>query len=509
MQIDTDQEYRRNLDLSQAEYEQRRIHLLCRPRCLGLVLGNACNLRCIHCYQAKDGGSLLQPPEVGAELRRELAAFYPYLSTLRIQGGEVFAIRGFRELIDDVAAMVQRPLLSISTNGTLIDDAWAERLVSGPFSNVTVSIDGGTGATYNRLRRGADLDQVLANIDRVQQWKSRLDSSTPYLDSFFVVMRSNFREIPQYLELMRQHGMIDVTLQTMELSAENLARNPDLEAQELISERSEVEELHELMRAAVPAFRPVFRTLRVSGLQSLFASHGLDTGFLEESRLSLYPDSDGLSTGAFELCPNPWTTLFVTENGDVRLCFMAGPIGNLYAESLSSLWNSREAAAMRRGVIAGRYLESGCSRQYCGWREGHAAEGLVEDGLGLRDMELARQEAGETPRVLGLVRRRVSEERRKRGELEAVQRSLEAQIELDRAEIDRLAARVRSLELETRESELLLELGRTHIAHLEDKANHAVDDFRNLEAEFQRTRAPWFVRAVRWARRWLAAQRPG
>jgi MoaA/NifB/PqqE/SkfB family radical SAM enzyme len=252
---DTDRAHRENLRLSQLEYEQRHVYLYSRPRCLGLVLGNACNIDCIHCYQAKSGENLLHPPEIGEALRRELMSFYPYLSTLRIQGGEVFAIRGFRELIADVAEVVRRPILSISTNGTLIDDAWAERLVRTPFSNVTVSVDGGTRATYNRLRQGADLDRVLANIDRVQRWKAKLESDRPYLDSFFVIMRSNFREVPQYLELMHQHGMIEVALQTMELSRENIARIPTLEADEAITDPSEVADLHAMLRDVLPRYQ--------------------------------------------------------------------------------------------------------------------------------------------------------------------------------------------------------------------------------------------------------------
>ena len=342
MTTDAERLHDDNLRLSRLEYEQRNVYLYSRPRCLSLVLGNACNIDCPHCYQAKNGDNLLRPAEIAEELRRELMAFYPYVSTLRIQGGEVFAIRGFRELIEDVAQVVRRPILSISTNGTLIDDQWAERLVRTPFSNVTVSIDGGTRATYNRLRKGADLDQVLSNIDCVQGWKAKLRSDMPYLDSFFVIMRSNFREIPQYLELMQQHGMISVALQTMELSLENTARMPTLEADEAISDRREVEDLHAILRDVLPQFQKSFRAVRVSGLQTLFETHGLSATFLEEGEKSLYPDSDGLSEGAFELCPNPWTTLFLAENGDAYLCFISQPIGNLYAESLSSVWNSPE-----------------------------------------------------------------------------------------------------------------------------------------------------------------------
>jgi MoaA/NifB/PqqE/SkfB family radical SAM enzyme len=47
---------------------------------------------------------------------------YPYLSTVRFLGGEVFVLPGFQELIDDVVATVDRPIISLNTNGTLIDE---------------------------------------------------------------------------------------------------------------------------------------------------------------------------------------------------------------------------------------------------------------------------------------------------------------------------------------------------------------------------------------------------
>ncbi|MGA2197792.1 MAG: radical SAM protein [Bryobacteraceae bacterium] len=473
MTTDTEQACYDNLRLSRLEYQQRHVYLYSRPRCLSLVLGNACNIDCPHCYQPKNGDNLLRPPEIGEELRRELMAFYPYVSTLRIQGGEVFAIRGFRELIDDVAQGVRRPILSISTNGTLIDDEWAERLVRTPFSNVTVSIDGGTRATYNRLRKGADLDQVLANIDRVQRWKAELRSDKPYLDAFFVIMRSNFREIPQYLELMHQHGMIAVALQTMELSPENTARIPTLGADEAIADRREVEELHAILQGVLPRFQKCFRTIRVTGLQTLFETYGLSAAFLEEGEKSLYPDSDGLSDGPFELCPNPWTTLFLVENGDAHLCFISQPIGNLYAESLSALWNSPQAISKRSDMISGRYLASGCSRQYCGWREGKSSPPQDIDPGRRERRELVRIHPGEhagiePPGYLALVRKLMAEERRKRRELEVYKRSLES----------------------------LLEASQRHIDHLEAEAKRNVIGFRKAEGALGKHRASWLVRAA-------------
>jgi len=429
-----------NLRLSRAEYLRQHLYLRSQPRYLSLVLGNACNIHCPHCYQSKNGDSLLKPPGIGRELRREFTALYPFLSTLRIQGGEVFAFVEFRDLIEDVAATVGRPILSVSTNGTLIDEEWAERIVRTPFRNLTVSIDAGTAPTYARLRPGADLQQVLTNVRRIQRWKDRLGSELPYLDSFFVIMRSNFREIPQHLELMKQHGFSDVSLQTILVNEENASREPALARDEVITEGAEVRELYGLLREVLPAERRRFRMIRTSGLTSLFERHGLDTSFLLEEFQGLYPDSDDLSEvreaaapdlhpagaraaagagsvrqptppgvrnrplspaaqdasyescpaecgrggdgvrasradddRASRLCPNPWTTLFVAENGDVRLCFLSEKIGNLYETPLASIWNCQRALAKRSDLLSGRYLASGCSPLWCAWREGRKA----------------------------------------------------------------------------------------------------------------------------------------
>jgi len=456
--------YLANERLSQAEYRLQRLYLRSFPRCLGLVLGNACNIDCPHCYQAKNADNLLKPREIASELRREFSALYPFLSTLRIQGGEAFAYRGFQDIIEDIASTTSRPLVSVSTNGTLIDDEWAERIVRTPFSNLTVSIDGGTPETYARVRRGADLRQVLANVRRVQAWKQKLNSELPVLDSFFVILRSNFREIPRYLGLCVDHGFTDVALQTVEINHQNSTREPTLIADEVVARPDEVRELHAILSAVLPAARTAFRMVRLSGLQDLFERHGLDARFLSEQQNGLYPNSDDLagSQQSFDLCPNPWTTLFVAENGGVHLCFLSEPVGNLYQDPLPSIWNSPRAIAKRSDMIAGRYMRSGCSTRWCSWREGKVAAPLAperrqEELLLERETELLPILKSETdrPSKLDAVRRMLSEKDRRLREFE--------QLWIGQEQLQKGAQR--------------------HIDHLELKAQEAIDDFRTLEAE--------------------------
>jgi MoaA/NifB/PqqE/SkfB family radical SAM enzyme len=392
-----------NRRLNDAEYSLRRLHLQSLPRYLTVVLGNGCNIDCPHCYQLKNNDNLLHDAEIGPELRREVAAFFPYLSTLRLQGGEVFALRGFAELVADVAASVDRPLISISTNGTLIDDDWARRLVELPFQSVTFSIDGASAGTFERLRRGARFGAVLANIGRVQSWKRRLESEWPRLDAFFVVMRSNFREMPDFLDLLERLSIDEVAFQLMLVDERNLGREPAL-SEEIFEDPGEVRELHRSVAGLLAREGKAFRRISFCGLGSLFERHGLDASIVDEEKRSLYPGSgggDGLKgemqagipeggrspattiaeepegPGAadavgrpIELCRNPWSMLQLSENGDVSLCFLSDPIGSVYESPLARLWNSGKAIAQRSEMVSGRYASAGCSRMLCNWREG-------------------------------------------------------------------------------------------------------------------------------------------
>ena len=493
--------YLENLRLSELEYRLQHIHLQSRPRYLGLVLSNKCNIGCIHCYQPKNNDDLLQPESIGKELRREFIGLYPYLSTLRMQGGELFILPGFSQILDDIAAVTDRPIVSISTNATRIDDAWAERIVRTPFQNVTISIDAGTPETFARLRRGGNFQEVIRNTRRIQCWKEKLDSPFPHLDSFFVVMRSNFREIPRFLEIAHECGITSVCFQTVEINPENSARFPMLEKDELISSRAETVELHGILGEVVSGNRAHFQ-FRFSGLTDLFNQHELDSSILNERQDGLYPDSDDLKASAsdtptFELCPNPWTTLFVVENGDVHLCFLAKPVGNLYEMPLSDIWNSPAALAKRSRMIAGRYQDAGCSRQWCSWREGSRQElpqSSERESMLVELRHLATQatavpsETADTPE-LKAVRRMLTSRNRRISELEAMFQQLcgtnQELHEQGQAHIANLETRLRETDrkLTEQDTEFSRLWGENQATHR--KAQSYIDELEQRLAESQ------------------------
>jgi 12,18-didecarboxysiroheme deacetylase len=109
----------------------------------------ACNLRCIHCYYTAN--TCPGPDELSTADARtmidDLAAFGA--PVLLFSGGEPFLRNDLYEL---GAYAVGRGLRTvISTNGTLIDRAAAQRIKAAGFSYVGISLDG-IGSTNDRFR---------------------------------------------------------------------------------------------------------------------------------------------------------------------------------------------------------------------------------------------------------------------------------------------------------------------------------------------------------------------
>jgi len=387
-----------NRRLSEVEVFLGRAKLNSMPRNLGIVIGNGCNIDCPHCYQLKNGDSLFRDDEIGSLLRREISSFYPYLSTLRLQGGEVFALKGFKEFVADIASQTDRPLISISTNATMINEEWAKTIVEMPFQHITVSLDAAYEETYEKVRRGGNFSDVKNNIKRLQKFKSDANAVYPTFDSFFVLMESNFRELPAYLDLLRELNIFRATFETMLVDDRNLSRSPDLE-DEIIQSSDSVSELHQILKSIVSD--PTYKDFKLvwAGLKDLFDYHNLDSAFLNEEGSTLTPENPHIGQANGEkkiifpeyvypdlpalpddldlektanLCTNPWYTMFIIENGDVSLCFQAEPIGNLFETPLTEIWNGAEAIAKRSRMLSGQYIKSGCSALWCQWRDGKA-----------------------------------------------------------------------------------------------------------------------------------------
>ena len=72
---------------------------------------------------------------------------------------------------------------------------------------LTVSLDGANKETNNRIRAGADFEKITNSIKAIVEEKRRLGVNYPYLSIVMTMMKSNYREFPDFIRLAGELGI--------------------------------------------------------------------------------------------------------------------------------------------------------------------------------------------------------------------------------------------------------------------------------------------------------------
>ncbi|MCX7982444.1 MAG: radical SAM protein [Syntrophales bacterium] len=93
----------------------------------------------------------------------------------------------------------------ITTNGLLLDEVLAMRLLDAGLDQLSVSIDGVTESTYEGIRRGASITTVVENVRFL--YRMSVKRAKPIrIGIVFVAMKKNIRELPSLGEIARAIG---------------------------------------------------------------------------------------------------------------------------------------------------------------------------------------------------------------------------------------------------------------------------------------------------------------
>ncbi|MGN0845977.1 MAG: radical SAM protein [Kiritimatiellia bacterium] len=152
----------------------------------------ACNLACSHCYAATSGEQKVLTTDQARAVIDDLADFG--VPVILFSGGEPFVRPDIRTLAEHAKARGIR--VTFSTNGTLIDDAWADWIRDLGVSYVGISIDG-TEAIHDAFRRHPGAYQKsLAAIRRLRDRAVKVGLRV-------TMTRDNVAAIPAIFDLMR------------------------------------------------------------------------------------------------------------------------------------------------------------------------------------------------------------------------------------------------------------------------------------------------------------------
>ena len=145
------------------------------PRKMEFSLTNTCNLACVMCngdwsstIRAKRERREPIPASYGDAFFEQLQEFLPHLEEASFLGGEPFLGTEPQRVMELLADLHRPPRVTVTTNGTIYTNR-VRRILEQLAPHIVVSIDGATPETYDAVRVGAHLPDVLANLDRYRE----------------------------------------------------------------------------------------------------------------------------------------------------------------------------------------------------------------------------------------------------------------------------------------------------------------------------------------------------
>ena len=159
-----------------------------------------CNFTCGFCC----GRSMTQS-DLDVEGFERALAQWPELRHIELQGeGEPLLHPRFFDMVE--LARARGIVISFITNGSLLDDAAIDRILSGGVEKISISLESADPATFRAIR-GGKLEKVTANLRRLMAAKRARGLAHPLVGFSVTMLRSTKHHLDGILALYQQLGL--------------------------------------------------------------------------------------------------------------------------------------------------------------------------------------------------------------------------------------------------------------------------------------------------------------
>lgn len=249
----------------------RSVHRIGIPPILQIEPSNICNLQCLTCA-------------TGAGLVKRPAALMPFDMYQRVidqirnyvyllvfwSWGEPFVNKDSFRMIR--YAKEKGLLVHTSTNGHFFNTKeQARKIIDSGLDSLIIAVDGLDQTTYEKYRRGGNLQSVINSIENIVAERATLGVSHPLITLRFIVMKHNEHQINRVMKFAKDLGVDVITFRSA------------------VVRRSEID-----LKDRLTPLSPDFQRFTHKGSPS-------------EKRLNNY-------------CHRPYANLTIFSNGDIVTC---------------------------------------------------------------------------------------------------------------------------------------------------------------------------------------------
>ncbi len=300
------------------------------PRVVFIEVTNRCNLLCETCPRT----FFTREPLKSLSFKEfvEIAEQFPKMQRAVLHGiGEPLLNR---ELPQMIRYLKDRDVeVLFNSNGTLLTPKWQEDLIHSGLDQFRCSIDGAEDATYAKIR-GADLlYKIKEGLAGLVATKARLHASKPDISIWCVATQENLPEMPDLVRLSAQLGVPEVYLQRMVYFAQESGDQYGMATDDFAVFGKHNQLQSEIIAECEELSATLGVSFRASGARD--PRNSLAAARNEDFR-------------PWTACMRPWTTAYITANGNCLPCCISPfatndydslILGNLFDKPFSTVWN--------------------------------------------------------------------------------------------------------------------------------------------------------------------------
>jgi len=312
------------------------------PRVVFIEVTNHCNLLCETC--PRTFVSYEEPKTLGWGDFLRVVEQFPDMERAVLHGiGEPLINRDLPRMIAHLKARGVAVLFN--TNATLLTDAWGRRLIDSGLDEMRCSLDGANPQTYAAIRGAPLLPKIISNLRRFTALQRELDAAAPRVSIWMTGMRENIGELPDLVRLAARVGVREVYMQRMVYYLDQADAPGMMDAGHALYDDFDALADRAVAEAEAVAAE-VGVTLRASGATDPRRS-------LEAAR---QPDPR-----PWAACLRPWTTAYVTANGNCLPCCISPfatadyeslKLGNLFERDFEQIWNDARYQKWRAELLS-------------------------------------------------------------------------------------------------------------------------------------------------------------